>query len=241
MMDIEQFNQGVDFLERKGINLVAVFALDDLPDELCSSIKALGVDIKDYQRLVLLGHAGKSFWSVLKNEDKSLFDREAPIDLFSHQVVEQTVRSYWGDVLIEALYPGDSSIPLQQLGKMAGWHHKSPMGVGINEEYGLWFAYRALFLIDAPLPLRRKPSGISPCENCLDKFCITACPAAALDCSKDPEINRCSQFRVKKDSPCQDRCLARESCPVALDQRYSREQISYHYLQSLRVVQAYFP
>ncbi len=240
MMDNEQFSQGRTFLARKGINLVAVFSLKDLPNSLLSCVKESEIEIKDYQRLVLLGHSGRQLWNALKDEGKCLFASKAPIDRFSRQIVEQAVRSYWNDSSFELLYPGDNLVPLQQLGKMAGWHHDSPMGVGINEDHGLWFAYRALFLIDAALPLNRQSPGASPCENCLESNCITACPAAALSRSESIDVGRCTQFRLEKSSPCRDRCLSRERCPVAPQRRYDREQIGYHYLQSLAVIQEYY-
>ncbi len=241
MMSRVEFDRGITFLEENGINLVAIFDLNDLPDRLHLDIKKLGIEIKAYQRLVLLGHSGRTLWKVLKDQDKKLFDSNAPIDQFSQQISEYTVKAYWGDVKTEMLYPGDNPISLQQLGKMAGWHHDSPMGVGINEEHGLWFAYRALFLIDAPLPLMKQPQGVSPCESCFDAPCVVTCPATALSSSESFKIERCSQFRIKSASPCRDRCLARESCSVASEQRYNREQISYHYLQSLAVIQEYYP
>jgi hypothetical protein len=231
-----QFERGLDFLEENGINLVAVLDLNNLSSGLLSDVKT-----KNYQRLVLLGHAGRTLWNRLKDQDKGLFDSSAPIDLFSCRIVVEVAETYWGSAKIELLYPNASAVPLQQLGEIAGWHHDSPMGVGINKEHGLWFAYRALFLVDNLLPLTLPVQSSSPCESCFDSPCIEACPANALSSSAGIEIRRCSQFRIKKHSACEDRCLARECCPAAFEQRYDREQISYHYLHSLAVVKEYYP
>lgn len=231
-----QFEKGLGFLEENGINLVAIFDLNNLPSGLLSGVKT-----SNYQRLVLLGHAGRTFWTALKAKDKALFDSTAPIDLFSRRIAEEVTETYWGGAKTELLYPNASVVPLQQLGKIAGWHHDSPMGVGINKKHGLWFAYRALFLIDSPLPLTQPLQSSSPCESCFDRPCIEVCPANALKSTESIEIQSCSRFRIKKHSACKDRCLARECCPAALEQRYDREQISYHYLQSLAVIKEYYP
>ncbi len=236
-MEQLQFNQGLEFLKSRGINLVAIFDVNSIPQAL----KASGVNIKAGQRLVLLGHGGKRFWHGLKREGVESLHLEAPVDFFSQKIAEQLVSDYWGAAPIEWLYPGNAVISLQQLGKLAGWHHDSPMGLGIHPEYGLWFAYRALFLIEAALPLTVQRQNHSPCESCFVKSCLSSCPAGALNSSEVIDIDCCGEYRLQNDSSCNDRCLAREACPVAIQSQYDREQISYHFLHSLATIRKYIP
>jgi hypothetical protein len=232
-----KFSQGIDFLKSRGINLVAIFDVNSLPQAL----KASGVKIKAGQRLVLLGHGGKRFWNELKREGIEPFHSEVPVDFFSQKIAEQLVSDYWGAASIEWLYPGNAAISLQQLGKLAGWHHDSPMGLGIHPEHGLWFAYRALFLIKAALPPTSQLQSRSPCVSCSLKSCLSVCPAGALNTSEFVDLGCCGEFRIQDNSPCEDRCLAREACPVATQNQYDREQISYHYLHSLAAIRKYIP
>jgi hypothetical protein len=139
------------------------------------------------------------------------------------------------------LYPGvgSSTVPLARLGALAGWHHPSPLGLGIHPEHGLWFAYRALVVLAAPdlEPTPPAPGG-PPCESCVDQPCLRACPAGAVD-PAGFRVRECVEFRVREASPCQDRCLARLACPVGAASRYDPDQLAYHYLQSLATIRRY--
>ena len=52
-------------------------------------------------------------------------------------------------------------------------------------------------------------------------------------------LNACLDHRLQPASSCQDRCLARNACPVGEPYRYGDEQIAYHYLQSMRAIREY--
>jgi epoxyqueuosine reductase len=128
---------------------------------------------------------------------------------------------------------------LQQLGELAGWSHPSPLGQGINPTYGVWFAYRAVFLTTAELPLTGGAPRPSPCDACLDKPCLSACPAGAVQPARF-DIDGCANYRLQPASPCADRCLARMACPYFPEHRYSLEQIRYHYGRSLETLAAWY-
>jgi hypothetical protein len=225
-----QFHQGVQFLTRQGLNLIAVMDCAALPAAIAGTMQQAGVPLTDYQRLVLLGHAGKSFWQALSEFG---FSSDDPVDYYSLRMSKRLVHDYFGNAGYLPLYPGDYLIPLQQLGALAGWHHPSPLGIGINTRYGLWFAYRTAFLIDCALPLTVPVAGPSPCASCVDKPCISACPAAAVKHPQAFDVISCIDFRLAPDSSCRAQCLARLACPVAPEHRYSAEQIHYHSTRSL--------
>ncbi len=159
-----------------------------------------------------------------------------PIDSFSKGVVQRWLSANYPEAAFETVYPaGQRLVPLQQLGALAGWHHASPFRVGINREWGSWFAYRVALLIDAELPVTEPEDWDSPCVECAEKPCITACPAGAVGGTSDM-LPRCIDFRLQENSSCARQCLSRLACPVAMEHRYSSEQLNYHYGVSLQTI-----
>ncbi|MDX8405124.1 MAG: hypothetical protein R8K50_03140 [Mariprofundus sp.] len=77
-------------------------------------------------------------------------------------------------------------------------------------------------------------AGPSPCTICPDKPCISACPVALP--SADIPLDTCINERLSDGSACANSCLARCACPIMAEQRYSDEQIAYHYGRSLEMI-----
>ena len=157
-----------------------------------------------------------------------------PIDEFSRSQVTAWLARHQSDVRYRFVFPGPTGVGLQRLGLLAGWHHPSPFMVGVNAAWGSWFAYRAVVLADTDLATTAPVSAPSPCLDCASRICVSQCPAGALNAGFD--LSACLAYRCQSDSACQDRCLARNSCPVGAAYRYSDAQISYHYGQSMAMV-----
>ena len=228
-----RFAQGQVFLAEQGLNLLAVFdcasePLCDLQNKL--SDKRLEAAAIAGNRLILIGNAGPAFWRALQANANTGSD---PVDNYSHQLAKRFVEEYLY-ASAEILYPGAGALPLQYLGALAGWHYPSPLGVGIHPQYGLWFAYRAAVLTDAPLAPSKPLPGVSPCQHCTDRPCLSACPPRALAQPGAPDLRRCLDWRCTTESSCANTCLARLACPVGREQRYDEPQIQYHYGHSLQ-------
>jgi len=88
-----------------------------------------------------------------------------------------------------------------------------------------------------PVDSLGKSISQSPCLSCVDQPCIAACPASALSYDDVPDLNACVTYRTSAQSPCAERCLAREQCPIGIQYRYTDEQIRYFYQQSLSALQ----
>lgn len=185
--------------------------------------------------VLLIGNAGPLLWQVIPQK---WFDREHPIDDYSAATVRRLVEQHFPDIEQTALFPYArppyKAPPLQQLGRVAGWHHDSPLGTGINASHGLWFAYRAVVFLAQPLAQTesREPDS-SPCLSCVSTPCVSACPAQAVQLTTLPDMQLCGTFRLRPQSMCEKTCLARLACPVAVDFRYREGQIAYHYERSL--------
>lgn len=216
-----------------GLNLHAVFDLDALPPEVIATIGLDDEALARFRQLILIGHLGRDFWDALQRRG---MHGAQPVDQF----VSERVAAWMADELPchqwQQVFPGPAPVGLQRLGMLAGWHHASPFWVGVDAEWGSWFAYRAVLLTDTALPITPRRETVSPCESCVEKPCIKACPAGALASEQSGpwRLQVCLEHRKQPASSCLDRCLARNACPVGEPYRYGDEQIAYHYLHSMR-------
>jgi hypothetical protein len=236
-MNQVQLLEGIQFLAEQGLNLFAILDCATLPDETVQALVSEDIPVHDYTRLVLVGHGGRRLWQALAAFGMKTAD---PVDHFSLTMIRQFIDDYLGAPPVLILYPSGYTIPLQKLGILAGWHHPSPLGLGINQTYGLWFAYRSVFLTTMSLPPTQHQLTTSPCDTCRDKPCVSACPAQAVQDVGQFRVMNCVDYRLQTQSSCRDRCLSRLACPVAPEHRYDLEQLNYHYNHSLVSLQQYF-
>jgi len=219
-----------------GLNLHAVLALDALPQAQHGQLHQACDELHRYRQLVVIGHGGRDLWQAVSPR-VAAGDLSNPIDEFTVDRLQHFFSSHAPEIDYQILYPGPSPVPLQRIGALLGWHHDSPFKIGINQQWGSWFAYRALLLIDAALTPSKPLLHPSPCDGCVARPCISSCPADAME-EGDFNLQRCIAFRTTTESRCRKRCVARLACPVAEQHRYSDEQMRYHYARSLRVIEA---
>jgi hypothetical protein len=220
-------------LDEAGLNLHSVFDVAGLPAAIRNTIPAMNSD--SCRQLILIGHGGRTLWERVK---ASGLESAHPIDDFTRATVVRWLAEQLPGVAHQLVYPGDNPVGLQALGRLAGWHHDSPFRVGINTEWGSWFAYRAVLLVDAELPVTPPAHGDSPCAACAGKPCIVACPAGALD-GVEFSLEKCIAYRRPPGSRCRVTCLARTSCPVRPEHRYDDAQIAHSYSRSLAMIEAF--
>jgi len=241
-------------LDRCGLNRQHVFNLADLPPKVTTTLG----DTTPYCQLILIGHGGKALWEYVKAARIGGAD---PIDDFTLRTIREWMSECQPDSRYAILYPGPQPIALQRLGALAGWHHAAPFMVGIDGEWGTWYAYRAVVLADtrfAPSPaLDRAPSArdtvpgstrnikevplgdSSPCVACQDKPCVAACPASAM-AGGVFSLQKCVAWRKQDGSTCALTCLARVACPVGSDHRYCTEQLAHTYSISLQTIREHY-
>lgn len=219
-------------LNHAGLNRQAVLNVHELPAEVAAQLRSRFDPAQRYRQLILIGHAGKTLWDSVK---ASGIRSANPIDDFSVRTVEQWFAAQFADRAYEIIYPGDIPVGLQALGKIAGWHHASPLMIGIDEEWGTWYAYRAVLLADTDLAPSRPVQSASPCARCADRICVASCPAGALDgCTF--VLEKCLGYRQQASSRCKATCLARVSCPVGSAHRYDADQLHHTYAISLQAI-----
>jgi epoxyqueuosine reductase len=242
-----------------GLNLQAVINIKDLPQELKLQLSKHTDYLSHYTQLILIGHGGKALWENVKawqtlsnkanksgKTDKNNKVRENPIDCFSAEQTEKHFKQCFSSNDFELIFPFSKCLPnsgpigLQTLGELVGWHHTSPFRVGINHEWGSWFAYRAVVLAKSDYRVILKTDALktdSPCSSCDIKPCVSSCPPNALE-NGELSLQLCMDYRKLDNSLCKDRCIARMSCPVAPKEQYDLEQIQYHYSLSMKMIES---
>jgi hypothetical protein len=183
--------------------------------------------------VILIGNTGPAMWPQFSAWRSAQAEVPAdPLDTWSKQVIDPiAVR-----IGARAIYPNDKPFaPFQQWAMRAEGLHPSPLGILIHPEYGLWHAYRGALLLDDDVGFPPFETLSHPCEQCVEKPCLTACPVSAFtDDGFGAQI--CAQHVQSADgAPCRKAgCLARNACPVGREHRYSGLQQEFHLAAFLR-------
>ena len=107
----------------------------------------------------------------------------------------------------------------------------SPLGLFIHPEYGLWHGFRGALAFAEILDLAdQKTEPVqSACVNCLEKWCLSACPVDAFSGS-GYDVPACVGYL---DSSAGADCMAlgcgaRRACPEARAFTYEPAQAAFH-------------
>lgn len=198
----------------------------------------LPVEANGFSQLLVFAHGGRRFWEYAR----SLVSEPDPEDdLLDHcaMTLAQDFMSRIDEHDYRILYPVDHmGIDLIGIGRELGWHHPSPMGIGIMPKWGTWFAYRVVIAANTQFePTSHQVE--SPCETCSDRPCINACPAGAVSSASSFNLESCATYRMESGAACASQCLSRQRCPVASEHQYGETQIRYHYDRSLAALISY--
>jgi epoxyqueuosine reductase QueG len=174
--------------------------------------------------VILIGNAGPAMFNRFAAERDT---RRDAMDEWTRDVVSRLARG----LDAEAVYPFDVSPPWPFLtwARRAGAGHVSPLGLNIHPIYGLWHAYRAALLFPVAFDIPAQNPDPHPCETCVEKPCLTACPVSAFD-GKGYDVAACAaHLRTDAGEACMEGgCLARHACPVGQDVAYAPAQAAFH-------------
>ncbi len=87
-----------------GLNMLAVFDLDSLPQDVRQSIQLDETELVQYRQLLVFGHAGKDMWRAL--QQSPFLDDANPIDSFSIHTVKSWFEHEQTACHFHLLYPG---------------------------------------------------------------------------------------------------------------------------------------
>ena len=219
-----------DFIARLEVSgLVCFGGLEITATECAQGSEAL-IGLKG----LLIGNVGKDMWHVFSKSNEFADGKLDPMNRWTKRILDEIASELGARVV----YPFDEPYwPFQRLAQKAAVSRSSPLGILIHPHYGLWHAFRGLFIFDDAHELSSQinqliPSSedlIHPCETCSDKPCLTACPVGAFT-GERLEVKTCfTHLDSGNDPDCmQSGCQARLACPIAKDHQYVDAQMKFH-------------
>lgn len=225
-------------LQSNGLEILGTFQPDE--GEVLVADRAV-----QPRTIAIVGNVGSDVWP---HYDGARQDRpDLTLDRWTEDVVGKIAATFG----LDALYPfqGPPYHPFIRWAKRTGTLFQSPIGLTIHPTYGLWLAFRAALLIDAPLekienlipghgpkvsPVPGRHPGVRPCDDCVDRPCLSACPVSAFT-GERYDFEACIDHLATPANDCRGGgCLARIACPVGRDHRYEKPHASFHMEQLLR-------
>jgi epoxyqueuosine reductase QueG len=173
--------------------------------------------------VILIGNTGPHMFSRFMRES----GKPGGLDSWTRETVSQLAR----DLDAGVAYPFDTDPPWPFLtwARRGGAGHVSPLGLNIHPTYGLWHAYRAALLFPVAFDLPSPSPGTYPCEACVAKPCLSACPVNAFD-GTGYDVQGCATHLARAEGQdCMEwGCRARRACPVGQGFAYAPAQAAFH-------------
>src|SRR5262245_53440744 len=124
--------------------------------------------------VILIGNAGPAMFQRFAQQRR---EGDNPLDQWCGEIIGSLADALGA----KAVFPSDRpALPFLTWARASGVSHRSPLGLNIHADYGLWHAYRAALLFPIAFDFPRSSSR-HPCESCAEKPCLTACPVHAFD------------------------------------------------------------
>ena len=173
--------------------------------------------------VLMIGNAGGTMWRAFEAQRP---DGPNPLDRWTRQIIDDIAGRFGAT----AVYPYDNPpLPFQRWAARAWPLSRSPIGLLIDAEYGLWHALRAALLVPSVMTLPARHAASSPCETCAAKPCLSACPVDAFSAAGfDVPACRNHLVSARSDACHAHGCRARDACPVGTQHRYSEAQVRFH-------------
>lgn len=178
------------------------------------------------QSVVLVGHFGSSIWPHFMRWRQDHPGVQDPLDAWSKEVL--TIVAVKLDA--KAVFPSDKPyLPFQQWAMRAEGLRASPLGLLVHPEFGLWQAFRGALLFEHPIDFPDRNATDHPCDSCMEKPCLSACPVDAFD-GASFAVDRCRGYLSTKDGKTclHGGCLARLACPIGRNHVYVPDQQRFH-------------
>jgi len=210
-------------------------------DQLCRRAEALGLAVRgafhpqpgeiplpgvEARTLVILGFVGSSQWPHFAHSPEACDGAPDPLDRWSRRTIGTLAREFGA---LDVYPSGPPLLPFQRLSRRCEPVYPSPIGLLIHERWGLWHAYRGALVLERAIELPPIERTANPCDSCLARPCLTACPVQAFR-GGSYDLDACVRHvESEAGSACREGgCLARRACPVGVEFRYQTEQARFH-------------
>lgn len=174
--------------------------------------------------VVVIGNIGGTVWPRFRQHQPLGPD---PLDVWTRATL-RPIADVFGAAFV---HPSDEPFqPFQRWAQRADDVWPSPIGLLIHGEYGLWHAYRGVFLFpDEVAGLPETGHAVSPCAGCTDQPCLDTCPVGAFDAAGYDASACSSHVRAGTEPDClHGGCAARRACPVGRRLTYGSDQMEFH-------------
>lgn len=210
----------LSLLAQNGLYPFGMVALE--PDEIAGEDASHG--------LLIANHADENgehkMWQVFSASNEFSDGGPDPLDRWTKRIVGNIAKKAG----LAVRYPfGEPHYPFQAWAMRSRSLKPSPLGILIDLEYGLWFAFRALLLLpEKPEDLPQlMPTGLHPCDHCTEKPCLSACPVNAVSTGSFDVVTCRSGLKNGDPGDCYDKgCGARNACPISTP--YPPDQLRFH-------------
>lgn len=174
----------------------------------------------DDSTTILLGPTEPGFWAFVTTQ--SDFCGNNPMDHWSKAAITKLATR----LDAEPLFPfgGPPYRPFIDWALQSGEAWQSPVGLLVHKDAGLLTSYRGALRFSKKIPLPAPTT--SPCDTCIDRPCVTACPVSALGID-GYDVPRCKS-NIDVDRTCREACRVRMACPVSKSYGRDAAQTAFH-------------
>jgi hypothetical protein len=176
---------------------------------------------------LLVGNLGGSFWGKFK-EGRKPYVRDS-LDEWTKRVLDCVGESIGAG----GVYPfeGPPYYPFLSWAQRGERLRPGPLGLLVHPRYGLWHAYRGLFLWREVKDFSEVTESVHPCDECVEKPCLSGCPVGAFRAT-GLDVGMCrSYLESGKGEECINMaCQARRKCVIGREYSFDREESRYHTL-----------
>lgn len=175
--------------------------------------------------LLLLGPLEPGFWEGFTSSPEWRDRQPDPMDRWSRRVIGDLAAVFDAG----ALYPFGPPpyLPFFRWAARSGRTHPSPIRLLVHDRAGLMVSFRGALALPERIGLPESPA--SPCESCVSKPCLSACPVTAFD-GQSYDVPACKGY-LDSDAgrDClENGCKARRACPVSATYPRLPQHSAYH-------------
>jgi hypothetical protein len=211
-------------------------------DEVAEAAKSLGLAFRgglrladdervsvltEARTLLLFGFVGAAQWPAFAASPEARDGKRHPLDRWSRRVLTALGAQFAAAPLFP--FEGPPYWPFQAWAQRAEPVFPSPLGLLIHPMFGLSHSYRGALAFATDIEPPAMTRLVSPCESCVSKPCLTACPVEAFSATGF-DVDVCADWlRKREGAACLGGgCLARRACPVGADYAQALEQAGFH-------------
>lgn len=215
-------------LGRAGLDLITAFDAT-LYNALIAThpkLKPLGTFDRQHTLALLIGNT-RALWPALKRATKERPEllHHDPVDRHVEASVRAAAKMLDATTAVHfGHHRGPDMVSMLHLAEASGLAHVGPAHLAVHPDHGLWFALRAVVVIDWPWAGSVTPAP-DPCSTCAAP-CVEALNEALAhqpDEWREPGMGPDWRYWVR----------IRDVCPIGQRARYSDEQVRYHYTLDL--------